>query len=303
MPDFAKQKWRSRFERALLDAGAEGTHEALGDRKQAIIASMTGIVVELGPGTGANMRYYGDGAHVVAIEPNPHMHDRLRAEADEHGVDLEIRSLRGESIDVGDASAGGVVATLLLCGVEDPTSVIAEAHRVLKPGGTYFFVEHVEAAPRVCDASSSASDEATPRVVVQRLPHRPGLSSDHAWRTVRRRGVRGDRPRSGSSVVPSPDHRNRNEGGLSSNGRDTGACWIPTSRRGESDAGARRYLRSSARDNATSRQLRVVHVAVRRADRDVARRTSVSVGRIPRRSHRTAGPDRSGGVQDASRYW
>lgn len=145
MPNFEKHKWRSRFERALLDAGAADSHEALGDRKTAVIGSMTGTVVELGPGTGANMRYYADGVHVIAIEPNPHMHEMLSAAAEQYDVDLEIRSLRGESIDVDDGTADGVVGTLLLCGVEDPSSVIAEAHRVLRPGGTYFFLEHVHA--------------------------------------------------------------------------------------------------------------------------------------------------------------
>jgi SAM-dependent methyltransferase len=144
MPDLTKQKWRSKIEAKLLDSGAEDNHRIYGERKQAVIGAMAGTVVELGPGTGVNMRYYAPGAKVIAIEPNPVMHDPLRAKADEHGVDLEIRTLRGESIDVDDASVDGVVGTLLLCGVDDPAQVVREAHRVLKPGGTYFFLEHVE---------------------------------------------------------------------------------------------------------------------------------------------------------------
>ena len=147
----------------MLDAGSESADDPLAVRKRAVIGEMTGTIVELGPGTGANMRYYGDGVHVVAIEPNPHMHDRLRAAAERHGVDLEIRTVHGESVDVDDDSADAVVGTLLLCGVEDPTTVVAEAHRVLRPGGTYFFVEHV-AAPEA---------SATRRVQsVLRRPHR-----------------------------------------------------------------------------------------------------------------------------------
>lgn len=144
MPDLVKQKWRSKIEAKLLDSGAEDSHRAHGERKQAVIGAMSGTVVELGPGTGVNMRYYAPGVKVIAIEPNPVMHAPLREKADEHGVDLEIRMLRGESIDVDDASVGGVVGTLLLCGVDDPAQVVREAHRVLKPGGTYFFIEHVE---------------------------------------------------------------------------------------------------------------------------------------------------------------
>ncbi len=143
--DLEKQKLRSRFEARLLDASAESNHETQGARKTAEIGSMSGTVVELGPGTGVNMRYYARGVRVIAIEPNPVMHDRLRRHADEHEVDMEIRTLQGESIDVADGEADGVVGTLLLCGVEDPAMVINEAHRVLKPGGRYFFTEHVRA--------------------------------------------------------------------------------------------------------------------------------------------------------------
>lgn len=145
MVDFEKNKLRSKLEARILDAGAADVHAAYGERKQSTIGSMTGTVVELGPGTGVNMRYYAPNTKVIAIEPNPTMHEPLRARADEHGVDLEIRTLRGESIDVDDESVDGVVGTLLLCGVDDPAQVVREAHRVLKPGGTYFFTEHVEA--------------------------------------------------------------------------------------------------------------------------------------------------------------
>lgn len=145
MPNFEKQKLRSKFEARLLDAGAADNHAAYGDRKTEVIGSMSGKIVEIGPGTGANMRYYVPGTKVIGIEPNPVMHAPLQAKADEHGIDLEIRSLRGESIDVDDESVHGVVATLVLCGVDDPGQVIREARRILKPGGTYFFIEHVVA--------------------------------------------------------------------------------------------------------------------------------------------------------------
>lgn len=145
MIDFAKHRIRSRIEARLLDASADDNHAEYGERKHSAIGSMRGTVVEIGPGTGANMRYYAPGTKVIAIEPNPVMHDPLRARAAEHGVDLDIRTVRGEMIDVADDSADGVVGTLLLCGVDNPAAVVAEAFRVLKPGGVYFFVEHVVA--------------------------------------------------------------------------------------------------------------------------------------------------------------
>jgi len=143
--DFSAARRRSKFEAALLDKTAGRIHKEHGDRKAEIIGALEGTVVEIGPGTGANMRYYPSGVKVIGIEPNPAMHDRLREKAERYGVDLEIRTLRGEQIDVEDESADAVVSTLVLCGVDDPEQVVAEARRVLKPGGLFFFLEHVRA--------------------------------------------------------------------------------------------------------------------------------------------------------------
>ena len=146
--DFSKAKRRSVFEAWMLDSSAKQVHARHGARKQEILGQMTGTVVELGPGTGANMRYYAPGVKVIGIEPNPAMHAKLRAAADADDVDLEIRTVRGERIDVGDSEADAVVATLVLCGVDDPQQVVSEIKRILKPGGTYFFFEHVIAPER-----------------------------------------------------------------------------------------------------------------------------------------------------------
>lgn len=182
MTDFERQRRRSRFEAWLLDAGAADTHEVYGARKAATIGAMTGTVVELGPGTGVNMCYYAPGTRVIGIEPNPVMHGRLRGQAAEHGVDLEIRALRGESIDVESSSVDGVVGTLLLCGVDDPAQVVAEAYRVLKPGGVYFFVEHVV-------APSDTAMHTVQRVVAR--PHRwifNGCRTNHDAASLLRAG-------------------------------------------------------------------------------------------------------------------
>src|SRR5580765_162359 len=123
--DFSKAKRRSVFEAWMLDSSAKQVHARHSARKQGTLGQMTGTVVELGPGTGANMRYYAPGVKVIGIEPNPAMHAKLRASAAEHGVDLEIRTLRGEQIDVGDHEADAVVGTLVLCGVDDPRQVVS----------------------------------------------------------------------------------------------------------------------------------------------------------------------------------
>ena len=143
--DLDSPRIRSHIEAALLDVAAVRSRGRFETRLEDTIGGLSGTIVEIGPGTGANLRYYASGVQVIAVEPNPVMRDKLATNARRFGVDIDIRSVRGERIDVDDASADAVVATLVLCGVDDPAQVISEAYRVLKPGASFFFMEHVAA--------------------------------------------------------------------------------------------------------------------------------------------------------------
>ena len=116
--------------------------------KAKVYADLPSSVVELGSGVGANLRYLPAGVRLTAIEPNPYMHARLRRAARRRRVDLEIRSVVGERIDLPDASAEAVISSLVLCTVTDPAAVLAEIRRILRPGGRFSFAEHVVAKPR-----------------------------------------------------------------------------------------------------------------------------------------------------------
>ncbi len=118
-----------------------------GGRKRAIFGGLPERVVEVGPGPGANLRYYTPGTSVIAVEPNPRMHPALRANAARYGLELEIRGIGGERMDIASASVSAVVGTLVLCTVENPRRVVSEIYRILEPGGRYLFLEHVAAPP------------------------------------------------------------------------------------------------------------------------------------------------------------
>ena len=60
-------------------------------------------------------------------------------------MQLEVLAQGAERLPFPDASVDVVIATLVLCTVGDPDAVLAEVHRVLRPGGTFRFVEHVAA--------------------------------------------------------------------------------------------------------------------------------------------------------------
>ena len=102
-----------------------------------------GDVLEIGGGTGANLPFYPVDARITLVEPNPHMARRLRRKASKLGRDVTIVSGVGECLSFDDASFDSVVTTLVLCMVSDLRQVVEEARRVLRPGGSFLFYEHV----------------------------------------------------------------------------------------------------------------------------------------------------------------
>jgi SAM-dependent methyltransferase len=136
---------RGRLNAAFFRLIDRYVHRQLGARKAALFARLPDEVVELGPGTGANMRYYRRGTRLVAIEPNPHMHTALARAATHRGVDLDIRAVGGEATGLRTGNVDAIVCTLVLYTVPDPAGALAEARRILRPGGRLVFVEHVAA--------------------------------------------------------------------------------------------------------------------------------------------------------------
>ena len=116
-----------------------------GKAKRELFKNHPKTVVEIGPGAGANMRYFEKGTKLIAIEPNIHMHSNLRKSAQKYGIHLEIRTIVGEAIDLPNNSIDFVVCTLAMCTVADPTKCVEQIKRVLKPSGIFVFIEHVKA--------------------------------------------------------------------------------------------------------------------------------------------------------------
>jgi ubiquinone/menaquinone biosynthesis C-methylase UbiE len=132
---------------AVYDRAFEATEEAgLRQMRRDLLAGAQGRVVELGAGTGANLDLYPDGVEeVVAVEPDPHMAKRLRAALSESTRSASVSEAPAEHLPFEDSSFDTAVSTLVFCTVPDPAAALAEVARVLKPGGSLLFLEHVRA--------------------------------------------------------------------------------------------------------------------------------------------------------------
>jgi SAM-dependent methyltransferase len=127
---------------------SDGYDGLLRDRKQRLLCDLCGTILEIGPGTGANLKYYGPGVRWIGFEPNLSMHAYVRREAAARNITIDLRQGAAERLDFEAGSADAVVSTLVLCSVEDLDRSLREARRVLKPGGRLVFIEHVAANAR-----------------------------------------------------------------------------------------------------------------------------------------------------------
>lgn len=83
---------------------------------------------------------------VVGIEPSASMRKAAEANVAASSIPVEVVDAVGEQLPLPDDSVDSVLFAYVLCSVEDPELVVAEALRVLRPGGTIAVLEHVRAA-------------------------------------------------------------------------------------------------------------------------------------------------------------
>src|SRR5581483_1378704 len=75
--------------------------------------------------------------------PDPFMLPRARRRARELGLQVVLVECLAEELPFPEASFDVVISTLVLCTVADPARSLSEIRRVLKPGGSLRFIEHV----------------------------------------------------------------------------------------------------------------------------------------------------------------
>lgn len=116
----------------------------LGTQRQALMPSATGKVLEIGSGTGVNLKYYDlnriDSLMLTDSKLNPILSDRVKT-FDYDCIGIESASV--ESLPFEDNSFDTVVVTLVFCSVYNVSNGLSEIKRVLKNEGKLIFIEHV----------------------------------------------------------------------------------------------------------------------------------------------------------------
>ncbi len=127
---------------ARLSVSMEGA--GVDKRRDALLAGLTGSVIEVGAGNGLNFRHYpATVTSVLAVEPERHLRELALVSAREAKVPITVTDGTADRLAADDGSFDAAVASLMLCSVPDQAVALAEMRRVLRPGGELRFMEHV----------------------------------------------------------------------------------------------------------------------------------------------------------------
>lgn len=121
MERMAAKKWREK-----LFSQLEGQH-----------------ILEVGVGTGKNLEYYPSEKYVIGIDLSEKMLVRARKKTVFLAKPFTLLKMDVQALQFPDGYFDTAVSTFVFCSVPDPVKGLRELHRVLKPKGKAYFLEHV----------------------------------------------------------------------------------------------------------------------------------------------------------------
>lgn len=116
----------------------------LEEHRKRTVAQARGVTLELGFGSGVNLPFYHakQVSRFYALEPDTAMLRLAQKRIAQAPFKVEVLQMGAEQIALPDNCVDTVLSTWTLCTIPNVKAALAEARRVLKPGGQFIFVEH-----------------------------------------------------------------------------------------------------------------------------------------------------------------
>lgn len=152
-------------------AAARSSGRDAGCRRLCALAE--GETLEIGIGRGRTLPFYPRGIKLTGIELSGVAVDLAAARARELHMDATIRQADAAALPYPDDHFDTVVFCYSLCTIPDDRAAVAEAARVLRPGGRLLLIEHVRSPNRVVRALERILDPITVRFQADHLAREP----------------------------------------------------------------------------------------------------------------------------------
>ncbi len=113
------------------------------DLRRDVVAAAEGDVLEVGIGSGLNLRFYGGRVRsVVGVDSSPGLLAKARRRAQGRPFPVELVEADAARLPFGAGRFDSAVVTWTLCSIPEAARALGEIRRVLKPDGRLHFVEH-----------------------------------------------------------------------------------------------------------------------------------------------------------------
>lgn len=113
--------------------------------REEALSGMRGQVLEVGMGTGRNLKYYPSACFITGIDNSEGMLEKAREKA-ANMRNVNLLLMDAENMEFPDNSFDYVVITFVLCTIPEPVKALKEMRRVLKPSGELIALEHVHSS-------------------------------------------------------------------------------------------------------------------------------------------------------------
>lgn len=107
-----------------------------------VIQNASGVVLEIGFGSGLNLPFYKNVSKLYALEPSLELYSLSSERIRSAPFPIEHLQASAEEIPLSENSIDSVISTWTLCSIPDLQAALKEIYRVLTPSGTFVFIEH-----------------------------------------------------------------------------------------------------------------------------------------------------------------
>ncbi|MFG6114668.1 class I SAM-dependent methyltransferase [Halobacillus sp. MO56] len=111
--------------------------------REELLQHAHGKVLEVGVGTGSNLKFYPEHVEVTGIDFSPDMLEKARNKARKLPQSFDLIEMDAQQMEFPDNTFDTVVSTCVFCSVPDPVQGLKEIRRVTKNEGKVIMLEHM----------------------------------------------------------------------------------------------------------------------------------------------------------------